>query len=81
MIFSATHLELIDQAKPGQLRVALHPTKREVLIAIEGTTVVLGMTEEQVTYTIDTLIALRDRLACRPAVQLPYIPTPTPIEQ
>ena len=81
MHLSATHLELIGQSQPGQLRVALHPTKREVLIMVEGTTVVLGMTEEQVTATIETLTNLRDRLVCRLATTLPHKPTPHIVPQ
>ena len=72
-----SNMKALNDARPGMLSLAIHPAKPEVLITIEGTTVVLGMTIEQVDAAIDQLTIVRDRVVHRELMKVPHRPTPT----
>lgn len=78
MTFSKTHLDEINGSQAGQLAIARHPNRPEVLVTIVGTSVVLGLTLEQVDHVIDTLTIMRDRIVHEDRPNLPKRSTPIP---
>lgn len=59
MKLSRTHLEAINESRPGELEVALHPTKPMLLIQVVGTAVTIGMEAKQVDALMARLAHVR----------------------
>jgi hypothetical protein len=71
-------LTAINEAQPGQILLARHPKQPMVLMVVAGTTVVVGMTIEQVDNLIDQLTIHRDRVVHEMSPNIPHRPTPIP---
>lgn len=75
MKLSRSHLDMISGSAPGELEVALHPTKPLVIIEVVGTAVLMTMDPKQVEVLERRLAQMRGMLREKAVVEKSTPPT------
>lgn len=75
MKLSRSHLDMISGSAPGELEVALHPTKPLVIIEVVGTAVLMTMDTKQVEVLERRLAQVRGMLREKAVVEKSTPPT------
>lgn len=75
MKLSRSHLESISESRPGELEVALHPTKPLIIVQVVGTAVMMALDPPQVEKLASELMRVRGMLKMKGVVEKSTPPT------